>query len=601
MFLNPLGLLALLGVPVVVAVHLFRRRFRSRKVSAVFLWQEHESSTDAGRTRVPLQRSPSFWLEMLAALVLGLLVAQPTGCSEQDREHLVIVLDGSASMAAIGSQGAVHKEGIKVATRRIRGLGIGARVSLLVSGPSPKVLAGPRARPAEAIAALKDYDPGAPAHDPEPTLKLGADLAEGGAVLFVTDHPDGAAGIPEAETIALGEALPNLAIVQAVRRSEAGVERIFVGVRNLSNTATAAVLQLSTGDEVLVERDLRLEADGEDFVTLRMAPSDQVMKLELAPAEPQLDRLGSDNRAFLAPPPNKQLLLGSTLAPRPSLALGLTRSGEPRSIERWLSLSRPAEQSEENAGAHILIGKPKQGGPRTWLLDFASEGQDRQSFVGPFLIERAHPLLEGITLDGVVWTRTPVLDMPGRPLISVGNEPLLTERIDGNRRIYRFNMDPVRSNLRRSPDWPILLANLADLRRSELPGPNRSNIGVGETFIYRQAPPGDWKVSGPSPKLELQQGVDLIVDGLDRAGVYTLERDADRLFFAANLVDPMESDLRDRGSGEQASAVALASIHSDLSLTETLLFLLALLLLSIDWWFLARMSDRGSARGALID
>ena len=39
MFQSPLGLLALLGVPAVVLLHLFRRRFERRPVSALFLWE----------------------------------------------------------------------------------------------------------------------------------------------------------------------------------------------------------------------------------------------------------------------------------------------------------------------------------------------------------------------------------------------------------------------------------------------------------------------------------------------------------------------------------------------------------------------------------
>jgi hypothetical protein len=38
-FAHPLGLLALLALPAVVALHLYRRRFELRRVSALFLWR----------------------------------------------------------------------------------------------------------------------------------------------------------------------------------------------------------------------------------------------------------------------------------------------------------------------------------------------------------------------------------------------------------------------------------------------------------------------------------------------------------------------------------------------------------------------------------
>ena len=37
-FSNPLGLLALLAIPLVLYLHLFRRRFEPRRVSALFLF-----------------------------------------------------------------------------------------------------------------------------------------------------------------------------------------------------------------------------------------------------------------------------------------------------------------------------------------------------------------------------------------------------------------------------------------------------------------------------------------------------------------------------------------------------------------------------------
>ena len=38
-FTTPLGLLALLAIPAIVAIHLFRRRFPVRPVAGLFLWQ----------------------------------------------------------------------------------------------------------------------------------------------------------------------------------------------------------------------------------------------------------------------------------------------------------------------------------------------------------------------------------------------------------------------------------------------------------------------------------------------------------------------------------------------------------------------------------
>ena len=58
-FAAPLGLLALLAIPAIVAIHLFRRRFPVRPVAGLFLWQIGRQTPEAGRTidRLPITTS----------------------------------------------------------------------------------------------------------------------------------------------------------------------------------------------------------------------------------------------------------------------------------------------------------------------------------------------------------------------------------------------------------------------------------------------------------------------------------------------------------------------------------------------------------------
>src|SRR6185436_2604967 len=66
--LAPLGLLALVALPAVVILHLYRRRLRQRRVAGLFLFRADELMASAGRHRTRLLRSLSLLLELLAAL-----------------------------------------------------------------------------------------------------------------------------------------------------------------------------------------------------------------------------------------------------------------------------------------------------------------------------------------------------------------------------------------------------------------------------------------------------------------------------------------------------------------------------------------------------
>jgi hypothetical protein len=97
--LAPLGLLALVALPAVVILHLYRRRLRQRRVAGLFLFRADELTASAGRRRTRLLRSLSLLLELLAALCAALLLSRPSlGLTGQER-HVVIVLDDSARWA----------------------------------------------------------------------------------------------------------------------------------------------------------------------------------------------------------------------------------------------------------------------------------------------------------------------------------------------------------------------------------------------------------------------------------------------------------------------------------------------------------------------
>src|SRR6185295_8560810 len=98
----------------------------------------------------------------------------------------------------------------------------------------------------------------------------------------------------------------------------------------------------------------------------------------------------------------------------------------------------------------------------------------------PFVVDRNHPLAEGLSLDGVIWGAGKSTNIAGLPVITAGNVPLLTciERTDGVQEI-RLSLRPDLSTLQRSPAWPVLIWNLFSWRASELTGIDQSNIRLG--------------------------------------------------------------------------------------------------------------------------
>ena len=55
------------------------------------------------------------------------------------------------------------------------------------------------------------------------------------------------------------------------------------------------------------------------------------------------------------------------------------------------------------------------------------------SYVGPFVIDRTHPLCEGLSLEAAIWSCPAKLKLTGTPVITAGNVVLMSDRIEARR------------------------------------------------------------------------------------------------------------------------------------------------------------------------
>src|SRR5262245_49923254 len=100
-FLLPIGLLALLILPVIVVLHLLRERRRRIAVPSLLHWLNIPRRQEGERIRrLPL--TLLLLLHLLVAGLLGLALGRPqlAGVPGNAARQMVIVLDTSTSMAA---------------------------------------------------------------------------------------------------------------------------------------------------------------------------------------------------------------------------------------------------------------------------------------------------------------------------------------------------------------------------------------------------------------------------------------------------------------------------------------------------------------------
>ena len=550
-FTLPLGFLALLAVPILVGIYLLRTRSRRYPVSSLMLWVNQKQAREGGLRVERLQIPLLFLLELLALIFLALAVAEPIIRTSKSQIPLIVVLDDSFSMLA-GVEDTPNSRAIKALEELLAPEGLNPLVKprygvrYVLAGTEPQLLNEEAKSAGEAIAELERWRCLSPSADLEAAISFAAALGDSKALmLVVTDerptHP------VESERIqwwAFGIPQPNFAFVNATRNPAESSERCLIEITNLSGGARKTELVVELHGTVVGDSPARLH---HSIVDIRPMETHRIF-LNLPPKTPALrariseDSLSIDNTVVLLPQIRKPVHVDIRIQDQRLRflvedALEATERSVPTTTQPELIFLDQAALADDANEA--------------WIMRLVVEPA-ASAYLGPFVVNRAHPLTEGLSFNGVVWGAGTTEEFIGVPIITAGNVPLLTdtERYTGVHEL-RLRLRPDLSTLQTSPNWPALIWNLLEWRASETPGLERSNLRLGEVAVLSTklgvesiqviSPNGDIR---DQPVLERK--VNLMAQDV---GIYKVETGSERYAFSSNALRQSESDLRTRASG----------------------------------------------------
>lgn len=563
-FSNPWGLLALGIVPAIAVIHLYQRRFPPLVLAGLHLWTSEIRPPQSGRRRERLPLSRSLWLELVAALILSLILSGPHVAGFEQQVHVVVMLDDSASMSARSTAEPSFRD-LAVKSLKDRAARLPRRTvwSLIRSGIRPELIAGPKVHWSDIEQALATWQPRSTSHQLSTAWELGLQLAEeSGELLFLTDHmPPEQELPPRMEVVAFGQRLKNCAITTSryLFDANSGQGQIYARVRHFGASSKGQPESAARGEAVLRHKNIVLARQALEIpqgrtaeLTWQVPGGLQAVRVELQIAD---DALALDNVAYLVEP-HPALLHVSNLLPTGPAS---------QQIDRALR-TVSGVSLEKSSTPHLLIGpaaeRPTALRDAWWLGigPLATTDAARQSAIdvlGPYLLDKRDALLNDVTLGGVIWGGVQPLETPLKPLVSVGDHVLLGLLPASSQRAYVLNIDLARSNLANSPDLPIMLSNLIELRRAELPGLPRWNYKIGETVSFRlfeedtdPAPEKPLELASSTATKSLHRSREMDVLNLSEPGIYVI-RQGEEVWdrFGLSFVDQQESDLQKMGSG----------------------------------------------------
>jgi len=557
--LLPLGLAALVALPIVVLLHMRHTTPQVRPVPTLRFWLAAEPErTEQTRFRRP-PVTLLLLLHLLIAAALGLALARPAttqaldalglgafGGLRTEPRHEIILLDGSTSMSATDTPSGRSRfeEARERALARLAGLREGDVATVVLLGTRVSTLgatdAGSLRLLRERLATLPL--PGGRA-DLDAALGLTRDLLlpelEDRVVVLTDGAVAADAGVVAAlgapvelvllGTAAEGRAADNVAVVDISARStpdNPDQVQLFGRVMNFSGQGVNAPVVL-TGDGVeLGRQEVSLPANGgSQELSWPLPPG-------LAEATVRVDggdALPADDAATL--------VLGQAEAAGLSLRILLV-SDAPAALQRALQALPGAEVRTELSGAFA----DALAGERYDLIVFEKTAPDPAAvaalgspllFVnpppeGPFPAEGAmaeptvsrllaqDPLLAGVDLAGATFGQTPIYLLAGgqTEVVGAAEGPLVFRGEVGGQPTVVFAFDLGASNLPRRVAFPILVANaVQELAPSPLP----SAVPLGDPLRYRpRAEAAAVRVSPPGGEpVELAVNDDGAAAGVD--------------------------------------------------------------------------------------
>ena len=289
---QPLGLLGLLGIPVLIAVYLLKNKYVESIIPSTYLWQLSERFL---RRKNPLSRLAgiiSLVLQLLLVTAISLTIAHPVFILEGEARAYTFVLDGSGSMQTEDGEGTRFDRAKSEIDALIEDATDGSTFSLVLAADTARVVFEHVQSKEQARRMLSEQQ----CADTEDTLTQAITLAQGyfdrdpsTLTYLVTDRTYETA--KNLTVLPVGTPSVNLALSDVSYTRSGNTVRLTgfatahgtdassaVGVFIDSSKAPAASVELSLTDGVRTPFSLTLTAESFYSLTVRLDAEDALSK-----------------------------------------------------------------------------------------------------------------------------------------------------------------------------------------------------------------------------------------------------------------------------------------------------------------------------------
>lgn len=590
-FLNPLGLLALLGIPVVILMYLLKQKYKETKIPSLFLWKQAAAMTLSQRPWQKLKKNLLLLLQLMAIILLALGLANPFFTGGKKGENFILILDQSLSMQARDEVPNRFEAAKNQIQKFVENAPPNTGISLLVMGNMPYLAVNNTTEKNEIYRALREITVSNSGIDFEngiSLMKTQQEQTNANFILF-TDQSEQWNGLG-AEIILFGKSAENCAITLLSHTIQEKEITALVKVQNFGVQEAVKTVTLYQDEKALDVQEVTLQP-GESKDILFQGVSAQAKKLSASLSPHDIleaddiyyDTVNQKNNQKAILFTKQNIFLEKILGILPNIELYKGKIDQMENLNGYglyifdgilpetlptdgylLIFQPPEENSFIQTGENVKVSIVTQGGSKLF-----SPGTETNFVVG-----------ESRKLGLPNWGEI-ILQSPETPLVIAGEY--------GNQKAVVFGFDLHQSDLPLSKEFPILIYNMiAWYFPDSISGMDKVQAGnvlefaaLADSTSVQVIKPDAKRVS-LAPPFPLNPFADT-----ELTGIYILEQKNQEGIvlaenFAVNAVTEGESNLIQK-EGIYEEAEQKRKIDAGRSL-QSLVLILLLLLLGAEWW-----------------
>ena len=259
-FFNTIGLLALIGVPLIIILHMLKRKQKDVHVPSIYLWERATDTSVQSKPWQKLKKSLPLILQLAAAASLGLAAARPYISAFGTAYNYVIVMDTSSSMSAEDMGESRLEYAKERAGKLINSSSALSKITVIAAGKNSYVAYGPDTDKTAASSAVHSINQTYGGIDKEALAGLiASETAKTEAGIYVfTDNENDFSDL-DANIIFAGKESSNCAITLA----SAAEGSVLVNVKNFSDEESEKTVTVFNGNLASAVSDVTIPAGSE--------------------------------------------------------------------------------------------------------------------------------------------------------------------------------------------------------------------------------------------------------------------------------------------------------------------------------------------------